>query len=225
MSTKNTNRSRPHQVILVDPHPIVVEALTERLHATNQFEVVASLGDSDRAFFEILERQPDLVIMEIELPGRGATAVAEHIQSRLPATRLAFLTNYITDVFLDLALKIGVAGYALKTDPTNRIINGCLSIINGDQYFSERVLERLEYSPETGEYQVKSQSYLSTLTLRQLQVLRHLVRGESVKEVAKTMTLSERAIESHKYRIMQKLGIHDRVELARFAIREGLMPA
>lgn len=71
---------------------------------------------------------------------------------------------------------------------------------------------------------MKTQSYLSTLTLRQLQVLRHLVRGESVKEVAATMSLSERAIESHKYRIMQKLGIHDRVELTRFAIREGLMP-
>lgn len=225
MPHNSSAASRVHQVIVVDPHPIVVEALTEKLHATGQFKVVASLSDSDRAFFEILERQPDLVIMEIELPGRGSTAVAEHIQSRLPATRVAFLTNYVTDVFLDLALKIGVAGYALKTDPTHKLITGFQSIVNGEKYFSDRVIERLEYDSEAGQFQVKSQSYLSTLTLRQLQVLRHLVRGESVKEVAKTMTLSERAIESHKYRIMQKLGIHDRVELARFAIREGLMPA
>lgn len=100
-----------------------------------------------------------------------------------------------------------------------------MDVCRGEKYYSNEVLDRLEYDPEQGEYQVKTHSYLSTLTLRQLQVLRHLVRGESVKEVAKTMTLSERAIESHKYRIMQKLGIHDRVELARFAIREGLMPA
>lgn len=213
------------QVIIVDPHPIIVDGLTERLEATGEFEVVAALKDSNRAFFEVLERQPDLVIMELELPGRGATAVAEHIRYRLPATRILFFTSYMTDVFLDLALKIGVDGYMLKSDSSQQIIDGVRDVMSGESYYSAEVLERLEYDLENNEYQVKTQSFLASLTLRQLQVLRHLVRGESVKEVAKAMTLSERAIESHKYRIMQKLGIHDRVELARFAIREGLMPA
>ena len=80
----------------------------------------------------------------------------------------------------------------------------------------------MDYNSTAKRYLVRSNSYLLTLTNRQLEVLRHLARGESVKEVAKSMVLSERAIESHKYRIMQKLGIHDRVELARYAIREGL---
>ena len=218
-------KMQPRRVVIVDSHPIVITSLTTQLEATGEFEVVASLPDSDRAFFEILESQPDLVIMELELPGRGSTAVAEHVRYRLPATRIVFFTSYMTDIFLDLALKIGVDGYLLKTDSPEQIVRGIQDVAKGETCFSAPVLERLEYDVDNNEYQVKTQTFLSSLTLRQLQVLRHLVRGESVKEVAKAMTLSERAIESHKYRIMQKLGIHDRVELARFAIREGLMPA
>lgn len=213
------------RVILADEHPIVVEALKSRLERSNFFEIVAVTNNSDKTFFESMDQIPDLVLMEIELPGRGATAVAEQIRDRLPATKVVFFTAHLADVYIDFALKIGVDGYILKTEPSELLVEGLKSVCRGERYYSNEVLDRLEYAPESGEYQVKTQSYLTTLTLRQLQVLRHLVRGESVKEVAKTMILSERAIESHKYRIMQKLGIHDRVELARFAIREGLMPA
>ena len=212
-------------VILVDQQPIIIEALRHRLESTDLYEVVASLNHSDKAFFEIMERVPDLVLMEIELPGRGATAIAEQIKLRLPMTHIVFFTSYDSDVYIDFALKIGVSGYVLKTEPMDLFIKSLAGVCKGERYYSNEVLDRLEFDPALDDYQVKTHNYLSTLTLRQLQVLRHLVRGESVKEVAKTMTLSERAIESHKYRIMQKLGIHDRVELARFAIREGLMPA
>lgn len=212
-------------VVLVDNHPVVIDALQNRLNQTQEFNVVASVNHSDKAFFEVMERVPDVVIMEIELPGRGATAVAEQIIQRLPTTKIVFFTSYDSDVYIDFALKIGVAGYVLKSESLDMFVSGLKTVCKGEKYYSNEVLDRLEYDTDSNEYCVKTQSYLSTLTLRQLQVLRHLVRGESVKEVASTMTLSERAIESHKYRIMQKLGIHDRVELARFAIREGLMPA
>ncbi len=213
------------QVVLVDEHPAILDSLRNRLNETGEFEVVATVGNSDKAYFEVMERVPDLVIMELELPGRGATAVAEQIHHRLPATKIVFYTSFGADIYIDFAMKIGISGFVLKNEPLELLIQGLRSVCQGEKYFSNEVLERLEFDRNTGEYHVKTHSYLSTLTLRQLQVLRHLVRGESVKEVAKIMTLSERAIESHKYRIMQKLGIHDRVELARFAIREGLMPA
>ncbi len=211
------------QVVLVDEHPIILESLKSHLERNNQFEVVATSTSSDKAFYEILDRTPDLVIMDVELPGRGAFAIADQISSRLPATQIVFFTDYLTDVYLDMALRLGVAGYLLKTEPVQAILDQLIQIAQGKSCFSEAVLKNLEMG-EAG-YAVKSQTYLTSLTLRQLQVFRHLVRGESVKEVAKVMLLSERAIESHKYRIMQKLGIHDRVELARYAIREGLMPA
>ncbi len=212
-------------ILLVDEQPIILDALSQRLNPVPGFTVIGQHTHSDRAFFDIFERRPDIVVMDLELPGRGAIEVADQIASRLPATKTVFFTNYDTDIFIDAALRLGVAGYLLKREPVQQIVESLKRVALGENVYSESVLERLHYDRETREYRVKTQSFFSSLTLRQIQVLRHLARGESVKEVAKSMMLSERAIESHKYRIMQKMGIHDRVVLTRFAIREGLMPA
>lgn len=213
------------QVILADGEPIILDGLTNRLHGSGDFEVVAAVPDSDRAFYEVFERRPDLVLMEMELQGRGTLTVAGEVLDRLPATRVVFFTSYDTDIFLDTALRLKVHGYFLKSEPVEELLTGLQRICRGERAYSERVLDRLETNGDGGEYQVKSQSELSSLSLRQLQVLRHLARGATVREVADAMRLSERAIESHKYRIMQKIGIHDRVLLTRYAIREGLLPA
>jgi len=213
------------KVILVDEQPLLLEALTTKLAQLPCFEVIGAFTHSDRAYFEIINSRPDMVIMDLEIAGRGAIEVAEQISSRLPATQTVFFTQYDTDIFIDIAIRLGAAGYLLKSEPVSSILSALQQIAEGETVFSEKIRERLQFDRELRQYVVKTQSFFSGLTLRQIQVLRHLARGESVKEVAKVMMLSERAIESHKYRIMQKMGIHDRVVLTRFAIREGLMPA
>lgn len=212
-------------VILVDQHPLLLDALSAKINSLPDFNVVATWNNSDPAFLDIFQRKPDLVILDLELPGRGAIEVADQIASRLPDTRTIFFTDYQTDIYIDVALRLGVAGYLLKTEPVNDLLEAVQRICIGEAVYSDSILERLVFDPETRQMRVRTQSFFSSLTLRQIQVLRHLARGDSVKEVAKAMMLSERAIESHKYRIMQKMGIHDRVVLTRFAIREGLMPA
>lgn len=213
------------RIALVDAHPLILEALAQRLNAVPGFEVIGQFADSDRAYFELLELCPDLVIMDLELPGRGAIEIANQIASRLPGSKMVFFTDYDTDVFIEVALRLGVVGFLLKTEPVHRVLAALQRVGRGEVVYSDQILDRLRFDPETQKMQVKSQSFFSSLSLRQIQVLRHLARGDSVKEVAKAMMLSERAVESHKYRIMQKIGIHDRVVLTRFAIREGLMPA
>jgi len=212
-------------VLLLDEHPLILDGLAQRLHPLPDFMIVGQHTHSDRAFFEIFERRPDLVIMDLEIPGRGAIEVADQIASRLPATRTIFFTDYDTDIFIDVALRLGVGGYLLKKEPVQFVVDSISRIAAGETIYSDSIMERLHYDRDSREFHVRTQSFFSGLTLRQIQVLRHLARGESVKEVARAMMLSERAIESHKYRIMQKMGIHDRVLLTRFAIREGLMPA
>ena len=211
-------------VVLVDVHPVVRHGLESLLQQSN-FQVVASEGCADKAFFQVVERVPDFVIMGLELPGRGTFALTEDIRRRLPLTRIVYFTAHLSDVLIDEALRLGASGYILKTEPRVRIQAALETLARGESYFSPEVQERLEYDQDSRQYVVKSSSLLATLTVRQLQVLRHLVKGDSVKQVAYRMSLSERAVESHKYRIMQKLGIHDRVELTRFAIREGLVSA
>jgi len=214
--------SQSFKIAIVDEHPLFAEAFSQRIDQTDGMTVVYTAQDSEQGFRSALTYQPDLVLMSVDIPGRGAFTLSDELSRRLPAARQIFLSDYVSDVFLDEALRRGAAGYLLTSDSTDRLIASIQSACQGGTAFSDAVMERLEYDPATKTYSVKVTSYLATLTSRQTEVLRHLVRGESVKEVSRTMALSERAIESHKYRIMRKLGIHDRVELARYAIREGL---
>ena len=178
--------------------------------------------NADEGLSLILETEPDVVILDVELPGRGSFDIAEEITSRLKNTKMIFLTGYLSDIFIELALRVNAVGYLLKGEPIESLIHAIKKAARGEYCFSQSVQERLVYDQKRNRYSIQSQSMLTSLTSRQIEVLRHLARGKSVKEVARSMHLSEKSIDSHKYRIMHKLGIHDRVELARYSIREGL---
>lgn len=210
------------RVLLIDDHAMVLESIAARLALMPQIEVVGSAGNCDDGFRMAMEHRPDIVLLDVNLPGRGAFDLAEDLVSRRPDTRLIFVTGYLADIYLEQALKLNAYGYLMKGEPIHILCDAILRAANGERTFSPDVAERLNYDPATRQHSVKIQSSLSTLTGRQIEVLKHLARGESVKEIAKSMHLSQKSIDSHKYRIMNKLGIHDRVELARFAIREGL---
>ncbi len=214
--------SQRYKIGVVDDRPLFVEAITQRIKQTVEMDVVFTADNSERGLRLAFDHQPRVMLMNMDISGRGAFTLADELVHRLPTCRTVYLTDDPTDVFLDEALRLDAAGILLTSDPTDRLIESLQTVCQGGMAFSDAVMERLEYQKDTKRYAVKVASYLASLTGRQTAVLRHLVRGDSVKEVSRTMSLSERAIESHKYRIMRRLGIHDRVELARYAIREGL---
>jgi DNA-binding NarL/FixJ family response regulator len=213
----------PIQVAIVDDHTMLVEALVERLNADPGLRVVLTADNGDDGLRGILQTGPDVAVLDLELPGRGAFDVAGEIHSRQKQTRVLFLTGYLSDVFVEQALKCNAYGYLLKGEPVDRLIACIKRVASGERCFSPDVESKLHHDPARNRYTMRSESALSQLTNRQLEVLRHLARGESVKEVAKSLQLSQKSVDSHKYRIMHKLGIHDRVKLTRYAIREGLM--
>lgn len=210
------------RIVLVDDHLMLVDSLVSRFHRDTNIEVVGTATNADDGLSLILETEPDVVILDVELPGRGSFDIAEEISSRLKNTRMIFLTGYLSDIFIELALRVNAVGYLLKGEPIESLIHAIKKAARGEYCFSQSVQERLIYDQKKNCYSIQSQSMLASLTSRQIEVLRHLARGKSVKEVARSMHLSEKSIDSHKYRIMHKLGIHDRVELARYSIREGL---
>jgi DNA-binding NarL/FixJ family response regulator len=148
---------------------------------------------------------------------------AEDIWARCPESHLMLLSGFLADIFLEQALKHGFSGYVMKGEPFKQLATAIEAVAAGEWVFSPDVAERLIFNQQSNEYAVRHESDLSALTARQLEVLRHLACGQSVKEISQMMHLSQKSVDSHKYRIMNKLGIHDRVLLARFAIREGLM--
>lgn len=210
------------RVVIVDDHTMLVDSLVSRFKTDSGIEIVGTAANADEGLDLILETEPDVVVLDVELPGRGSFDIGQDISTKLKNTKMIFLTGYLSDIFVELALRVKAVGYLLKGEPIESLIHAIKKAARGEYCFSQSVQERLVFDHKQNRYSIHSESMLASLTSRQIEVLRHLARGMSVKEVARSMHLSEKSIDSHKYRIMHKLGIHDRVELARYSIREGL---
>lgn len=217
--------SAPIRTYLVDDHLSLLQLLALRISAAPDLNLAGTATDAETALREIPPAAPDVVVLDVELPGRGAFDLAAEITTGERPPKLVFFTGFLSDIFLDQALRVGARGYMLKGESVEALVECVRRVARGEHYFSPEVEERLRLDAATGKYVMKTETRLAGLTGRQLEVLRHLARGASVKEIARAMDLSEKSVDSHKYRIMAKLGIHDRVELARYAIREGLTTA
>ncbi|MBW3539733.1 MAG: response regulator transcription factor [Planctomycetes bacterium] len=215
-------KTPPIRTVLVDDQRLVVELLAARLHADPEIDVVGTAGDAETAVTLALAARPQVLVIDVELPGRGAFDLCAELRRDHPEIRILFLTGYLSDVLIEQALRIGAGGYLLKEEPFDQVVAAIKRVAAGGAAFSKEVEARLDLDRVSGRYVSKAESALGRLTVRQLEVMRHLAHGESVKDVAQMMELSEKSVDSHKYRIMHKLGIHDRVQLARYAIREGL---
>lgn len=212
----------PIRVALIDDHRLVIDALAHQLRMAGM-EVVCTATTPEDGLRQLLETKPDVVLLDVDLPGRGSFDLASEIRSILRSAKLLFLTGYSSDVLIDQALRLKASGYLMKAEPIAVLLDAIRAVADGEVRFSREIQDRVTFDPVNKQYVLHTAHPLSDLTVRQLEVLRHLAKGESVKEVARLMRLSQKSVDSHKYRIMHKLGIHDRVELARFAIREGLL--
>ncbi len=215
----------PIRISLTDDHLLLLQVLAARIEMQPDMNVVCMSTSGEDGLKHILESKPDVAVMDVELPGRSAFDVAAEILQRALRTRILFLTGHLTDVFVEQAIRLKSAGYLLKGEPVEFLIDAIRKVASGETCYSRQVQERLDETAPSRIRTLHSAHPLTDLSNRQLEVLKHLARGESVKEVARSMHISLKSVDSHKYRIMHKLGIHDRVELARYAIREGLIVA
>jgi DNA-binding NarL/FixJ family response regulator len=213
----------PIRVVIVDDHEMVLQSLCSCLEQHPSIQVVGTARTSDEVEQLVREANPHVVLMDLQLPGRGAFDAVADLREQNPSVKVLFLTGFLADVFVAQALRLQVEGYLMKGVSIGSLVNAIERVAAGETVYGQEVENRITFDPVSRRIVAKYECDLATLTGRQLEVLRHLARGESVKEIAREMQLSQKSVDSHKYRIMNKLGIHDRVELARFAIREGLM--
>lgn len=212
----------PIRVALVDDHVMVVESFSMLLSLGTDCEVVGTANKAEDGVAIVESMKPDVAVFDVDFPGRDSFDVVPELIRSCPHTKIIFLTAHLSDVFIHQAISMGAKGYLLKGEPATFVVSAIKRVYAGEHAFSDPVRNRLICDPRTGKYAVCTENMLCGLTLQQLAIMRHLARGRSVKEIAHQFGRSEKSIDSHKYRIMHKLGIHDRVELARYAIREGL---
>jgi len=217
--------TEPIRLVLIDNEKAILEAIASQLESEADLRVVGLATNADDALITILEQRPHLVVLESELPGKSPLDILPTARERVAGLRALFFSSHSSDILVEQALNLNARGYITKDDTNglNSLIWGIRRIHSGGVYFSQKVDDRIEYDRATDQYKLKKEGNLSCLSERQLSVLRLLAKGRTVKEVAGLLGVTEKSIDSHKYRLMHKLGIRDRVELSRFATREGLV--
>lgn len=209
-------------VVLADDHALVRDTLASWLRAAPGLEVVAVAKDAEEALAEAARHQPSVVLLDIDMPGLGCFEAARQIRVRCRDTRIVFLSAFFHDRYIEQALAVGASGYITKSEPPATVVQALRAVAAGTAYFSPDVEARIVFGADGLTLAKPVHSRAAGLSPREGEVLKYLARGLSKKEIAKVTHLSERTVNRHCANLMAKLDIHDRVELARFAIREGL---
>lgn len=217
--------TEPIRVLLVDDHALVRQSLASILGQAPGIIAVAECADGEQAIAAALKHQPQVVVMDVDMPGLAAFDAAQVIRSRVPGVKIIFLSAFTHDRYIDAALKAGAMGYLTKNEPPGNVERAVRAVASGKTYYSPEVQSRLVVDNDGVRLETSVKSRVNDLTAREVEVLRYIARGMSKKEIAQVMHLSVKTVENHSANIMQTLDIHDRVELTRFAIREGLVEA
>jgi DNA-binding NarL/FixJ family response regulator len=212
-------------VLLVDDHALVRDTLGRTLRDESDIRVVGTAGTAEQAVAEAGRLAPDIVLMDIDMPGVVSFDAASTIQSENPDTRVVFLSAFFNDRYIQQALAVRAWGYLVKNEPVAKIVDAIRRVKAGETYFSPEVQERLVMDGRFPTLAAPPATRVSRLTGRELELLKYLARGMGQKEIAYLLGLSINTVHRHVTSVMGKLDIHDRVELARFAIREGLAEA
>ena len=217
----------PIRVLCVEDHAFLVDGLRARFEIEADIKCVGHLESAERLVAVAQELRPDIVLMDIEMPGPDPFETVVDLMRILPGSRVVFLSAYIRDHYLSAAVNAGAFGYFSKSDETDEIIEGIRTVARrGVFVLSPKVKARCTPTKRLKRGQVSPMTAkLDSLTPREHEVLRMIGRGMTRTEIAETLCRSVKTIDGHREKIMNKLDIHDRGELVRFTIREGLAEA
>lgn len=211
------------RVVLADDHTLVRQSLARVLNEHADMRAVADVGSADEAVEACLRQgaDVDVVLLDIDMPGIAAFDAARTIIARCPGAKVIFLSAFTHERYIQAALACGAMGYLCKTEPPEKVIKAIRSVAAGQSYFSPEVQSRLVV--DSAGVHLEMKPTMQHLTPRELEVLTYIAKGLSKKEIANLMHLSVKTVENHTANVMSRLDIHDRVQLTRLAIREGLI--
>lgn len=224
MTSPEPTATTKTRVLLVDDHVIVRDSLARRLEDEPDLEVPATAGNADDGIALALDNGYDVIVMDINMPGMSCFEAAKRLQDTHPDLPVLFLSAYWNDAFIQQAMAVGACGLLSKSDEPEVLIGAIRTVVDGGVYLSEEVRGRFEGEAGENDHPDATKTKLNTLTPREVDVLRWVGMGQSRKQMAAQLGISDNTVAVHTNRIMKKLDIHDRVGLARFAIKIGLSP-
>ena len=209
------------RILIADDHALVRAGFRSLLEKLDGCEVVADVGDGREALRLLEQLQPDVVLMDVKMPGLNGLEATARISRDYPNVRVVILSMYTNEEYVIQALRAGAVGYLLKDAPIPELHLAIQAAVRGEMYLSPAISKRvlMDYVQLVG----GGGGMLDALTGRQREVLQLIAEGHTIKEVAQILQISVKTAEAHRTQLMERLDIHDVTGLVRFAIRVGLV--
>jgi len=209
------------RVVLADDHVLIRAGLRALLHSLPNIEVIGEASDGHEAIDVIAQHQPDVVIMDIGMPGLNGVDSARRIIKQTPGTRVIILSMHANEEYVGRALEAGAKGYLLKGAEPAELELVLKAVMRGETYLSPSISKHLVQDYLS--HRKEKMNPVPDLTARQREVLQLIAEGCSTKDIANKLKLSVKTVDTHRSELMHRLDIHDVAGLVRYAIRTGLV--
>jgi len=211
------------RVLLTDDHTLFRQGIRTLLSAEVDIEVVGEAGNAADAVALARQLRPDIVLMDIGMAGMSSFEATRQIRKDRSETKVVFLSMYDDEDYLSECIEMGAQGYILKESPADQLVTAIREVQRGGSYLSPRLLTRLVDGFRLQGRSTTRQPRFGTLTKRELEILKMLAEGRSVKEIATGFDLSVKTVEAHKFNLMRKLDIHNKAQLVTYAIQKKII--
>jgi DNA-binding NarL/FixJ family response regulator len=215
------NRGFPIRVMVVDDHQVVREGVISMLSAARQIEIVGEAANASEAIRKAQELEPDVLLLDIRLPGPSGWEVCRALSSLVPETRIIMLTSFEDEDYLFKALRAGASGYLVKTASHEEIINAVCSVAEGQRLLSPSMVDKLisRFAEVSRELEMRESGFDE----EDIAILKLLAEGSTNREIAESTHWSEVSVKRKLQAIFDKLGVEDRTSAAVEATRRGII--
>jgi DNA-binding NarL/FixJ family response regulator len=217
VTRRDTNKLR---ILIADDHQIIRDGLLGLINSEKDMEVVGEAGDGRSAVQKVRELRPNVVVMDISMPGMSGARATEQLRREMPDVKVIVLTAYEDKGYIGQLLQAGASGYVLKLSAAEELIKAIRLVAAGGTYLDSTATGKV-VNGYVRQKSARARARRETLTQREEEVLRLVARGYINKEIATQLDISVKTVESHKSNFMEKLGLHSRAEIVRYALSRG----
>jgi DNA-binding NarL/FixJ family response regulator len=215
--------TKKHTIVLADDHTLFREGLRALLSAHEDLQVLGEAENGQEALRAVVERKPDLLLMDLSMPKMGGLEAIREVKRQEPGTKVLVLTIHGTEEFVLEALGAGASGYVLKDATHDELVLAIRSVLAEKRYLSPDISAKVIEGYIDGRKTVKSTSTWDSLTLREREILKLIAEGRKNKEIAEILFLSAKTVAKHRANLMSKLDLHSASALTAYAMERGLL--
>lgn len=221
----HNNEEEKIKILIVDDHTLVREGFAKMLELEQEFVVVGQASECDNAIKQVGSLNPDIVLMDIRLPGTNGIETTKIIKEKFPKVEVIILSMYDEDEYIFESIKAGASGYVLKDISKEELVRAIKVVYSGESLIQPALAKKVlkEFAHLAKESHTKTHTPIRGLSEREIEVLKLVAEGKSNKEIADILLISEKTVKAHLRSIFRKLEVSDRAQAVAYAMRKGLV--